>query len=135
MSEKYNEGTRNRPEGTRTLDAPILRISLPDYIVQIKNEVAWQDRDRNAITLLHNEFQRIVLIALKQGAEMVRHAVDGAISIQVLSGRLWIESDAQSFSVDEAEIAAIRPGIAHYVFAEQETVFVLTMAGNHQGEF
>ena len=135
MSEKYNEGTRNRPEGTRTLDAPILRISLPDYIRQITNEVAWQDSDRNAITVLHNEFQRIVLIALKQNAEMARHAVDGAVILQVLSGRLWVESEAQSFSIDEAEIAALRPGLAHTVFAEAETICLLIMAGNHAGEF
>ena len=134
-NEKSNEATRNRPEGTRTLDAPIMRINLPDYIRQIKNEVAWQDSDRNAITLLHNDFLRIVLVALKEGAEMTRHAVEAAISIQVLSGRLWIESDAQSFSVDDEEVAALQPGLQHYVFAEEESVFLLTLAGNHKGEF
>ena len=135
MSEKYNKGTRNRPEGTRTLDAPILRINLPDYVRQIKREVAWQDNDRNAITLLHNDSMRIVLVAMKAGAEMTRHAVEAAISIQTLSGRLWVESDAQSFSVDAEEIATLQPGLPHYVFAEEESVFVLTLAGNYKGDF
>ena len=135
MSEKYNEGTRNRPEGTRTLDAPILRINLPDYVRQIKREVAWQDSDRNAITLLHNDAMRIVLVALKAGAEMTRHSVEAAISIQTLSGRLWVESDAQSFSLDAEEIATLQPGLPHYVFAEEESVFLLTLAGNGNGDF
>lgn len=132
---KFNEATYNRPEGTRTLDAPVLRINLPDYIRQIRREKAWEAGDRNAITLLHNDFQRIVLVALKQGAEMTRHAVDAALSIQVVSGRLWVQTEAQSFSVDESEIAALHPGMEHYVFAEEESVFLLLLAGNHKGEF
>ena len=134
-NEKHNDATVNRPEGTRTLNAPALLINIPDYIRQIKNEVAWQDRDRNAITLLHNEFQRIVLIALKEGAEMTKHAVDAALTIQLLDGRLWVDTEAQSFSMDNGEVAAIHPGLSHSVFAEKESVLLLTLAGNHKGEF
>jgi quercetin dioxygenase-like cupin family protein len=135
MSGKYNESTLNRPEGARMLDAPIMRINLQDYVLQIKSEVAWQDSDRNAITLLHNPYMRIVLVALKEGAEMSRLAVDGALSIHLLSGRLWIESDTHSFSLDENEIITLHPRIHHYFFAEQESVVLLTLAGNHEGEF
>jgi quercetin dioxygenase-like cupin family protein len=134
-TQKSNEATYNRPEGTRTLDAPALRINLPDYIYQIKGETAWVNGDRNAITLLHNPYQRIVLVALKQGAEMNRHAIDGALCIQVFSGRLGIETEAQSFSADESEVVAIQPGLQHYIYAEEETVMLLTLAGNHEGEF
>ena len=133
-TEKYNDATYNRPEGMRTLDAPVVRINIPDYVRQIKDEKGWENGDRNAITLLHNGFMRIVLIALKEGVEM-SHAVDGAISIQVLDGRLWVETEAQSFSVDEEEIAALQPQLRHYVFAEEETVFLLTLAGNAEGAF
>jgi quercetin dioxygenase-like cupin family protein len=133
-TEKYNEATYNRPEGTRTLNAPVVRINVPDYIRQIKDEKAWDKGDRNAITLLHNDHMRIVLVALKDGVEM-SHAIDGAISIQVLAGRLWVETEAQSFSVDEEEIAALQPGLRHYIFAEEESTFLLTLAGNHDGEF
>lgn len=134
-TEKHNDATNNRPEGTRTLDAPILRINLPDYIRQIKGEVAWQDSDRNAITLLHNDQLRMVLVALKEGAEMKRHSVEAAISIQLFSGRLWVESEAQSFSLDENEVAALQSRLQHYIFAEEESIFLLTLAGNHTGEF
>jgi quercetin dioxygenase-like cupin family protein len=133
-TEKYNEATHNRPEGARILDAPVIRVNLLDYMRQIKDEKAWQEGDRNAITLLHNGYMRIVLVALKEGVEM-SHAIDGALSIQVLSGRLWVETEAQSFSVDEEEIAALQPGLRHYVFAEEESVFLLTLAGNAAGEF
>src|SRR5688572_12954954 len=120
---KANQATINRPEGTRILDAPVMRINLVEAIPQIRNEVAYQNGDRNAITLLHNDYQRIVLVALKDSAEMTRHSVDGAISIHVLSGRLWVETLGASFSADEGEIIAIQPRIPHYVFAEKESTF------------
>jgi quercetin dioxygenase-like cupin family protein len=135
MAEKFNESTRNRPNGSRPLDAPILLMNLPDYVRQIKNEVAWQDSDRNAITLMHNDLLRIVLIALKPGAEMSRHAVEAAISIQVVSGRLWVETEDWSYSADEGDIIALQASIPHYVFAEEESVFLLTLSGNDRGEF
>jgi quercetin dioxygenase-like cupin family protein len=135
MTEKHNDATHNRPQGTRTLDAPVFRINLSDHVRQIKNEVAWRDSDRNAITLLHNDYQRIVLVALKEGAEMTRHAVDAALTIRVLSGRIWLETEAQSFSVDDDEMAALQPGLSHYVYAEEESVFLLILAGAHNGEF
>ncbi len=134
-NEKFNRSTYNRPEGDRTLDAPILRINLPDYIRQIRTEAAWENGDRNAITVLHSAHMRIVLVALKEGAEMSRHAIDGALSVQVFTGRLWVETDEQSFSVDDEEIAALQPGLQHYIFAERETLLLLTLAGNHEGEF
>ena len=135
MAEKFNESTLNRPEGSRVLDAPILLMSLPDYVRQIKNEVAWRDSDRNAITLMHNDLLRIVLIALKQGAEMNRHAVEAAISIQLLSGRIWVETEAWSYSSEEGDVIALQSGVPHYVFAEEESVFLLTLSGNARGEF
>ena len=134
-NEKSNRSTYNRPEGDRVLDASVLRITLPDCIRQIRSESAWENSDRNAITLLHSAHMRIVLVALKEGAQMNRHATDGALSVQVLQGRLWLETDAQSFSIDEEEIAALQPGLPHHVFAEQETLFLLTLAGNYEGEF
>ena len=133
-TEKQNEATYNRPEGSRKLDAPVVRINLPDYLRQLKDENAWQNTSRNAITVLHNEHMRIVLIALKEGQEM-SHAIDGALCIQVLDGRLWIETEAQSFSVDTEEMAALQPRLQHYIVAEEESVFLLTLSGNYGGEF
>lgn len=134
-NEKFNRATPNRPEGTRSLNAPAMRINLPDAIRQIKNEATWNASDRNAITLLHSDYQRIVLVALKEGAELSRHATDAAQTIQVLSGRIWVETDALSFNLDESEIGSIAPQLPHYIYAEEETVFVMTFAGNSQQEF
>ncbi len=134
-NEKFNRATPNRPEGTRTIDAPALRINLPDAIRQIKSEATWNASDRNAITLLHSEYQRVVLVAMKEGAELSRHATDAAQTIQVLGGRIWIETDALSFNLDENEIGSLAPRLMHYIYAEEESVFLMTFAGDGNQEF
>lgn len=135
MAEKFNDDTLNRPHGARVLDAPMVRINLSEFASIIRKETAWENSDRNAITVLHNEHMRLVLVALKEGAEMTRKAVDGALSIHILSGRLWVEGEANSFSADEGEIIALHPAVSHYVFAEKESLFLLILAGNAEGEF
>ena len=134
-SYKRIDATYNRPLGDRLVNAPIVRMNIQECIGQLKTEISWEQGDRNAITILHSDFQRVVLVALKEGAEMKRYKVDGAMNIHLLNGRVWIESELQSFSVDESDIAALEPGLSHSIFAEKESVLLLTFSGNSDGEF
>jgi quercetin dioxygenase-like cupin family protein len=135
MESKQNDSTYNRPDGARVLDGPLVRMNIPDYVRQINTEAAWLNGDRNAITLLHNDRLRLVLIALHQNAEMAAHSVDGPCAIQVLQGRVWLQTEAQSISMEDGDALALAPKLVHSVFAEEECVFLLTLAGNSQGEF
>lgn len=132
METKYNDATLNRPEGERPTSGPLVAMNLPRYIHQLKNEPAWQKNDRNAITLLHNEKLRLVLVALHNGAAMNRTVHDSPMLIQVLEGRIWLETEEQSISIDAAEAAALEEGIAYHIHTEEETVLLLTLAGNKE---
>ncbi|MBS1616823.1 MAG: hypothetical protein JST06_11980 [Bacteroidetes bacterium] len=134
QTEKFSDATANRPEGKRPLDAAVMRFSLPHYIRQLKDEKAWTETTRNAITLLHNSYMRIVLVALKSGQEMC-HGIAGALSVHVLSGRINLETEQESFSMDEGDIATLHPGLRHFIFAEGTAVILLTLAGNASGDF
>lgn len=134
QTEKFSDATANRPEGKRPLDAPVVRFCLPQFIQQLKDEKAWTATTRNAITLLHNDYMRIVLVALKGGQEMC-HGIAGALSVQVLSGRINLETELESFSMDEGDMAALQPRIRHFIFAEGTAVILLTLAGNEVGDF
>lgn len=131
MEIKKNNATHNRPEGDRILDAPLVRMNFAESIGQIKSETAWQNSDRNGLTLLHSDQLRIVLIALKQGAEMTPHGIDNASFVQVVEGRIWIETLEQSLSLDAGEALALAPGIPRSLFAEEEAVVLLTLAGEN----
>lgn len=129
---RSNDATPNRPDGARVIDDSVVHMSLPHYLRQLKEEPAWIKNDRNAITLLHNDHLRIVLTALHAGAEMPDFTADGPVSYQVLEGRIWLETELQSVSLDAGEVVALKDGIVHRIYAEEEAAFLITMAKTHE---
>ncbi|HEY4936089.1 MAG TPA: cupin domain-containing protein [Puia sp.] len=127
MEEKFNDSTEQRPDGERSIDANLVTINLPLFIEQIKQESTWTESDRNAITVFKTDGLRIVLIALHEGAEMVKHIAKGLISVQVLEGRLQFNTDHQSVELNCGQMLALHERIPHSVLAKKETVFLLTL--------
>jgi quercetin dioxygenase-like cupin family protein len=128
VEEKSNESTPQRPEGARPLDAPMVLIDPSSYVKKIKQEQAWKNGDRNAITLFKTDGMRIVLIALHAGAEMKKHMAGGVISVQVLEGQITFHTEERSAVLDEGQLLALHAGIPHSVFANEESVFLLTLS-------
>ncbi|MEO6452445.1 MAG: hypothetical protein ABIN97_00120, partial [Ginsengibacter sp.] len=88
MEEKYNEATINRPEGDRPVDAPLVLIDIASFIKQIKNEKAWEENDRNSITVFKSDKLRIVIVALHKKAEMTTEHPRNILSIQMIKGKI-----------------------------------------------
>ena len=86
MEIKQNDATYNRPEGSRLLNAPLVRTDIAERIAQLKSENAWLNGDRNAITLLHSGQLRVVLMAVHQHAEVSPHTTEGATFLQIIGG-------------------------------------------------
>ena len=127
MEEKFIEATSQGSQGERTIDAPLVTINLLSFIEQIRNEKAWEDSDRNAITVFKTNGMSIVLIALHKDAEMIKHTADGLISVQVLEGQMLFNTNEQSINLGKGQMLALHKGIAHSVVAIEETVFLLTL--------
>ena len=125
--EKSNEATVLRPLGDRTIDAPLVTIDLFSFIEQIKKEKKWKETDRNAITVFKTNGLRIVLIALRKGAEMVKHVANGLISVQVLEGKIQLHTDEQSVKLGKGQMLALHKGIPHSLLAKKKTIFLLTL--------
>ena len=125
--EKSNEATVLRPLGDRKIDAPLVTFDLFTFIEQIKKEKKWKETDRNAITVFKTNGLRIVLIALRKGAEMIKHKADGLISIQVLEGKMQLHTDDQSFKLGKGQMLALHKGIPHSLLAKKKTIFLLTL--------
>ena len=98
MKERHNEATQQRPEGNRPIDAALVKIDLPVFMKQIKEESSWKEGKRNAVTVFRTNGLRIVLIALHEGAEMAKHTADGIISIQVLEGQVQFNADRHQWN-------------------------------------
>ena len=134
MEEKFNEATTQRPQGDRTIDAPLVTIDLLSFIEQIRKEKLWKDSDRNAITIFKTNGMRIVLIALHKGAEMIKHIADGLISVQVLEGQMLFNTDEQSIKLGKGQMLALHEGIPHSLLAKEETIFLLTLTTTLAGK-
>ena len=134
MEEKFNEATTQRPQGDRIMDAPLVTIDLRSFTKQIKEEKAWKDSDRNAITVFKTNGFRIVLIALHKDAEMIKHTADGMISIQVLEGQILFTTEEQSVKLDSGQMLALHVGVPHSVLAKEETIFLLTLTTTLAGK-
>lgn len=130
MEEKFNESTAQRPDGDRMIDAALVSIDLLLYMSQIKEETSWKDGKRNAITVFKTNGLRIVLIALREGAEMARHTADGIISVQVLEGQIQFNTDQQSVELGKGQMLALHERIPHSVNAIRETIFLLTLTSS-----
>lgn len=127
MREKFNEATRQRPQGKRIMDAALVTIDLRTFTKQIRDEKVWKDSDRNAITVFKTDGMCIVLIALHKNAEMAKHTADGMISMQVLVGQVIITTEKQSVELGQGEMLALHENVPHNVLAKEETIFLLTL--------
>jgi len=125
--DKLNEATALRPLGDRMIDAPLVTFDLFSFSEQIRKEKKWKKTDRNAITVFKTNGLCIVLIALRKGAEMIKHKADGLISIQVLEGNMQLNTDEQSVSLGQGQMLALHEGIPHSLLAKKKTVFLLTL--------
>ena len=128
MENKLNKATELRPEGTRLIDAPLVKMDIKAFIEQIKDEKQWKDSDRNAITIFKTIGMTIVLIALHKNASMPSHSTEGIISLQVLEGNIYFTTEAQSVELIEGDMIALHESILHRVEAIQKSVLLLTIA-------
>jgi quercetin dioxygenase-like cupin family protein len=110
------------------LAAPVSELDLTREIERLRSEPAWQQFDRNAKTLVKNPELRIVLMALKPGARLDQHQALGAISIQVLSGRVRLLLPSERVELTAGELVAVSPTIRHDLEALESSAVLLTIA-------
>ena len=122
------DATYNRPEGDRKINSPVLLIDLPSYIDQIKNEKAWEENDRNAITIYKSDKLRIVLVALRKDANMQTEHPENIFSLQVLKGKLNVATNYAVTEVDKEMIFAIHDNVPYTISALKKSLFLLTLA-------
>ncbi|TDG34965.1 hypothetical protein EZJ43_16110 [Pedobacter changchengzhani] len=130
MENKSNEATPLRPEGSRIIDAPLVKMDLNEFIEQIKSEATWKDSDRNSVTIFKSETMRIVLMGLHEHAELKSHKANGVISVQVIAGKINFVVGEESLLLEKGQMVALHENILHHVIAVEESFFLLTLAMN-----
>ena len=127
MEEKHNESTKNRPEGERPVDAPLVPVKLNEFIKKIKKEKAWDKNDRNAITVFKSDKLRIILVAMHKRAVMTTEHPENIFSVQVLEGKIKLHANEQKIDVREEELFVLHANIPYEIEAIRKCVFLLTV--------
>lgn len=83
---------------------------------------------RAAKTLVKQGPLRVTVVALKKGAVIDDHQVEGPLSIQSLTGRLRITIGDDRFDLPSRGMITLEPGTTHDATALSDVTFMITMA-------
>lgn len=127
MENTIIEATSNRPEGDREIDSPVLLMDIPELTEQLKDENAWKENDRNAITVFKTDKMRIVLVALHKAATMKTERPENIFSLQVLKGKVKVTTGFTSTEVEKQKIVVLHEQIPYSITALKKSTFLLTL--------
>lgn len=132
MKAKLNESTSSRPNGTRPIDAPMIRFSIPAYKQQLKSEEAWKKNDRNGITLFKSGSYTVVMVALHSFVTIkpAEWYHIGIISLQVLEGKVEVNIENNSSEIASQEVICFHTEFAYTIKALEESVVLLTVCAS-----
>jgi len=105
----------------------LLVFDLPSLMVKIKQAETWQMGERNAITILKSDKLRLVLMALRKGAEINFCQSGNLFSLQLLEGKLMFHTENKEIMLEQGHILTLHENLEHSLVAISETIFLLTI--------
>ena len=129
--EKVDEGysLEEHEEGeSRHLGAPLRRLELGRELEEIRRGEAWKKRGHIAKTLVKYPDLRVVLIAMKKGANIGEHKTKARITIHAVEGRVLVKLDQQTVDLPAGCLLGAESSIPHDVEAQEESAILLTLA-------
>lgn len=118
-------------EGQEILDNPLLEINLPMLIDQVKKEASWINTDRGSVVIFKSETMRIVLMGLKENAELKPHKANGRISVQLLEGKINFGQEQENYVLEKGQMIVLEENRTHNVKAVSDSFFLITLAAKN----
>ncbi|HET8668500.1 MAG TPA: hypothetical protein VFM10_11005 [Terriglobales bacterium] len=122
--DRYDDGRLRQPVAT---SAPSLTFDLNLEVERLSSEQPWQ-AGHTANTIVKYPDLRIVLIALKAGAQLVHHSTIGRISIHCLSGHIRVQIPDSTVDLRAGKLLTLDREVPHDVEAYSDSTFLLTIA-------
>jgi quercetin dioxygenase-like cupin family protein len=120
--------TRPHPESERSLHGPLQSFDLDAEVTRLREEKAWQEGVRNAITLRKGEGLNVVLLVMKEGDQLDEHSAPGPITLSVHEGRVRFSTADKSVEAEAGTVLACDAGVRHSVEALDDAVCLLNVA-------
>jgi NADH-quinone oxidoreductase subunit F len=109
-------------------NAPLSTFDLKSTLGEIKAQEAWKKGERSAKTLIKDHRQRITVVALHNGAKVPSHQANGAISVQMIEGKMKITTPLRSVILEKGQVLTLQSKIQHSMEALKESAFLLTLS-------
>lgn len=100
-------------------------LDLPAALRALRAETRSGANGHRQITLLHHGPVRLILFAFDEGGRIPRHSAAGWVTIHVLHGVLRVRTPEGEHVLNEGQILALAPNIAHDVDAVAESEMLL----------
>ena len=120
--------TRPHPESERPLRGPLQSFDLDTEVTHLREEKAWQEGRRNAITLRKGEGLNVVLLVMKEGDRLDEHSAPGPMTLSVHEGRIRLSAADECVEAEAGTLLACDAGVRHSVEALGEAVCLLNVA-------
>lgn len=110
------------------MHGPLQSFDLEEEVDRLREEKAWQEGRRNAITLRKGEGLSVVLLVMKGGDSLEEHSAPGPISVAVREGRIRFTTPEGTVEAGPRTILTCGAGVRHDVEALEDAVCVVTIA-------
>lgn len=117
---------RKAQRAPRELSDTVVTFQIGKEIDALKEEPEWLSGDRNAVTVVKTFNLSIVLVAIRKGATLCGHEVEGPITLQVLSGVVKFRT-AEPKILAAGAVLALDKAIPHDIEALEDSDLMLTI--------
>jgi quercetin dioxygenase-like cupin family protein len=117
-------GSDTRPP--RPLRRPVL-VDVGDEASTLLDEPEWTSGDRNSRTLATTDRLRIVLTALRAGAELSSDESNDTLAVQALRGDLAVRVDGVDLDLRAGQLATVEEPREWRVRAATDALLLLTV--------
>jgi quercetin dioxygenase-like cupin family protein len=100
---------------------------------ELRAEAPYVGEGQAARTLIRSSDLRIVVVALAAGKTISEHHANVTASIQTLSGHIRLQLPDRSVAVEKGQLLVLGAGLAHDVYAEADSLFLLTLGWPAKG--
>src|SRR5665213_1218430 len=101
------ETIRTAPREDRVLSGPAITFAIVEEMNSLRQEPEWVSGKRNSVTVVKTSNLSVVLTAIKKGATLCGHEVDGPITVQVLSGAIQFGVIGESRNLAAGTVIAL----------------------------
>ena len=111
-------------------DCKLSNFDLPSLIATMKRSYSWANGELNALILLKNRHEQIILTAIHEGTEIESFQSNDSVSFRIIEGNLMFHVLKGSFPLKKDQLMILKEHIEYRLTSEEETIFLLTISND-----